>query len=265
MHQRPLAPNIPRRGRAERLCPGAAQPAGGEEGAEETTLHGVTLVDDYYWLRDKGTPEVIAYLEAENAYTDAGMKHTAALQETLYKEMLGRIKESDQQVPAREGGYWYYTRTEQGKKYPIFCRRKGTLDAPEEVYLDQNALADGEEVPRARRPRRQPRRHEAHLPGGPHGVPRIHAVRQGPRDREDPRVDTEGLERHRVGQRQQDDLLHDRGRGQARRHRVAPCPRHAARAGRQGVHRANVLFNVGVGRSLSGKYIVIGAQLHPSE
>ncbi len=107
------------------------------------TLHGVTLTDDYNWLRDKEAPEVTAYLNAENAYTDAGLKHTTALQETLYKEMLGRIKESDQDVPVRDGDYWYYARTEQGKAYPIFCRRKGSLDAPEEIYLDQNALAEG--------------------------------------------------------------------------------------------------------------------------
>ena len=108
-----------------------------------TTLHGVTLTDDYHWMRDKGSPEVTAYLEAENAYTEAGMKHTAALQETLYAEMLGRIKESDQQVPYRDGDYFYYTRTEEGKGYPIYCRKKGSLDAPEEVFLDQNALAEG--------------------------------------------------------------------------------------------------------------------------
>ena len=110
---------------------------------KQTTLHGVTLVDEYHWLRDKGSPDVTAYLEAENAYTDAGMKHTVALQETLYNEILGRIKESDQQVPVRRGGYFYYSRTEKGKNYPIFCRKKGSLDAPEEVYLDQNALAEG--------------------------------------------------------------------------------------------------------------------------
>ena len=110
---------------------------------KQTTLHGVTLVDDYHWLRDKGSPDVTAYLEAENAYTDAGLKHTAALQETLYNEILGRIKESDQQVPVRRGDYFYYSRTEKGKNYPIFCRKKGSLDAPEEIYLDQNALAEG--------------------------------------------------------------------------------------------------------------------------
>src|SRR5687768_14615270 len=91
---------------------------------KQTTLHGVTLVDHYHWLRDKGSADVTAYLEAENAYTDAGMKHTAALQETLYNEILGRIKESDQQVPVRRGDYFYYSRTEKGKNYPIFCRKK---------------------------------------------------------------------------------------------------------------------------------------------
>jgi oligopeptidase B len=100
-------------------------------------------VDNYNWLRDKGNPEVIKHLEAENAYTAARMKHTEPLQETLYKEILGRIKESDSAVPYLDNGYWYYTRTEQGKGYPIYCRKKGTLDAPEQVILDQNALADG--------------------------------------------------------------------------------------------------------------------------
>jgi oligopeptidase B len=108
-----------------------------------TTLHGDTLVDNYHWLRDKGNPDVIKHLEAENAYTAARMKHTEALQETLYKEMLGRIKESDSAVPYLKDGYWYYTRTEQGKSYPIFCRKQGTLEAPEQIILDQNALAAG--------------------------------------------------------------------------------------------------------------------------
>jgi len=107
------------------------------------TLHGHILVDNYYWLREKQNPEVMAYLQAENAYTAAGMKHTEALQEQLYRELLGRIKETDQAVPYRSHGYWYYTRTEQGKSYPIFCRKRGTLSAPEEVILDQNALAAG--------------------------------------------------------------------------------------------------------------------------
>src|SRR5205823_8176354 len=94
-------------------------------------------------LREKQNPEVLAYLEAENAYTAAGMKHTEALQEQLYREMLGRIKETDLTVPYRNNGYWYYNRTEQGKPYPIYCRKKGSLDAAEDVILDQNALAQG--------------------------------------------------------------------------------------------------------------------------
>jgi oligopeptidase B len=107
------------------------------------TLHGVVRVDNYFWLREKTNPEVIAYLEAENAFTAQGMNHTEALQQRLYQEMLGRIKETDQAVPTLDQGYWYYTRTEQGKSYPIFCRRKGSMSAPEEVILDQNALAQG--------------------------------------------------------------------------------------------------------------------------
>jgi oligopeptidase B len=107
------------------------------------TLHGDVRVDNYFWLREKQNPEVMAYLQAENAYTAAGMKHTEGVQEQLYRELLGRIKETDLSVPYLWHGYWYYTRTEQGKSYPIFCRKRGTVSAPEEVILDQNALAAG--------------------------------------------------------------------------------------------------------------------------
>ena len=107
------------------------------------TLHGEVRVDDYFWLREKTNPEVTTYLEAENAYTTQKMKHTEALQDKLYQEMLGRIKETDLSVPVFDTGWWYYSRTEQGKNYPIFCRKRGSLSAPEEVYLDQNALAEG--------------------------------------------------------------------------------------------------------------------------
>jgi len=108
-----------------------------------TEVHGVKLSDDYFWLRDKKNPEVISYLEAENAYTDAMTKGTAALQEQLYKEMLGRIKETDTNVPWPLGGYLYYTRTEQGKQYPVYARRKGSMSAPEQVLLDLNEMAKG--------------------------------------------------------------------------------------------------------------------------
>src|SRR6266540_288747 len=106
-------------------------------------LHGDKREDDYFWLREKDDPEVVAYLNAENAYTDRVMKPTEALQEALYAEMLGRIKEDDASVPYRRGGHFYYSRTEKGKQYSIHCRKAGSLDAAEEVVLDLNVLAEG--------------------------------------------------------------------------------------------------------------------------
>lgn len=105
------------------------------------TVHGETRVDEYSWLRDRSDPEVIAYLEAENSYTGALMRHTEGLQEQLYQEMRGRIKETDLSVPERIDDYLYYSRTETGSQYPIFCRKRGSLVAPEEILLDQNTLA----------------------------------------------------------------------------------------------------------------------------
>lgn len=109
-----------------------------------TELHGHKLVDNYFWLRDKKNPEVRAYLEAENAYTEAVMKPTQPLQKKLYDEMLSHIKETDVEVPYKEGAYFYYSRTEAGKQYSIRCRKRGSLDAPEEVVLDINELAKGQ-------------------------------------------------------------------------------------------------------------------------
>ncbi|PMB18134.1 S9 family peptidase [Fischerella thermalis] len=106
-------------------------------------LHGDKRIDNYFWMRDHQDPKTIAYLEAENAYTQAMMQHTEALQQQLYEEMLSRIKETDLSVPYRKDEYYYYSRTEEGKAYPIYCRQKGSLDAPEEVLLDQNELAQG--------------------------------------------------------------------------------------------------------------------------
>ena len=108
-----------------------------------TEIHGERRVDDYHWLREKENPAVRAYLEAENAYTDAVMKPSEGFQQALYAEMLGRIQETDEYVPYRRGGFFYYSRTEQGKQYPIYCRRKGSLEAEEEVTLDLNRLAEG--------------------------------------------------------------------------------------------------------------------------
>jgi oligopeptidase B len=108
-----------------------------------TEINGHTLKDDYFWLRDKSNPEVIKHLEAENAYTTEMMKPTVAFQDALYNEMLGRIKQTDLSVPSRNGAYYYYSRTEEGKQYPYLCRKKGSLDAPEELILDLNKMAEG--------------------------------------------------------------------------------------------------------------------------
>jgi oligopeptidase B len=107
------------------------------------SIHGQTWTDNYFWLRERNNPEVIAYLEAENAYLAAMMAHTADLQETLYQEMRGRIKETDLTVPYPKGEYLYYDRTEEGKQYPIYCRKPLSAAAEEEVLLDQNELAEG--------------------------------------------------------------------------------------------------------------------------
>src|ERR1700681_3109568 len=108
--------------------------------AKIDTLHGEVRTDNYFWIRNKSDPQVISYLNAENAYTAAKMKHTEALQKKLYDEMLGRIKETDLSVPSLDHGYWYYNRTEKGKNYPIHLRKKESLTAPEEVILDENIL-----------------------------------------------------------------------------------------------------------------------------
>ncbi len=104
---------------------------------------GDTRVDDYFWLREKTSPEVTAYLKAENDYTQTVLGPMKDFQETLYKDMLSRIKETDENVPYRKGDYWYYSRTETGKQYSIHCRKKNSLEAPEEVILDLNELAKG--------------------------------------------------------------------------------------------------------------------------
>ena len=107
--------------------------------------HGDVRIDEYSWLREKENPEVISYLEAENAYAKARMAHTDELQKTLYEEMLGRIKEDDSGVPWRKGEWLYYDRTEEGKSYPIQCRRRGSMSAPEQILLDENELAGDSE------------------------------------------------------------------------------------------------------------------------
>ena len=107
--------------------------------------HGDERIDDYYWLRERTDPDVLAYLEAENAYTEQEMAHTETLQSTLYTEMRARIQEADQTVPEEWGGYCYYERTEEGRQYPIHCRKRVGVDSGEEILLDENELATGHE------------------------------------------------------------------------------------------------------------------------
>jgi oligopeptidase B len=121
----------------------ALQPPVAKKDPHVTRIHGDTLTDDYYWLRNKGNPEVESYLHAELAYAEAFMKPTQALQQKLYDEMLSRIQQTDIDVPFLDRGYFYFTRTQEGKQYPIYCRKKGSLEAPEEVILDVNQLAEG--------------------------------------------------------------------------------------------------------------------------
>ena len=123
---------------AQRLAPPVAPAI-----EHQQVRHGETVTDNYFWLREKSNPEVIKYLEAENAYTAAITKDLQPFADALYKEMLARIKQTDLSVPVRRGSYLYYSRTEEGKQYPIHCRRKGSMQAPEEVLLDLNELAKG--------------------------------------------------------------------------------------------------------------------------
>ncbi|HTR81915.1 MAG TPA: S9 family peptidase [Bacteroidota bacterium] len=106
-------------------------------------IHGDVRIDNYSWLREKNSPDVVSYLEAENSYTESVMKPTEALQAKLYKEILDRTKQTDLSVPYKFGDYWYYTRTIEGNQYPIYCRKRGSMSAEEEITLDLNALSAG--------------------------------------------------------------------------------------------------------------------------
>ncbi len=124
--------------------PVAATPPVAKKVRTENRINGGNLVDDYRWLREKPNPEVAQYLEAENAYTDAVMKPTEALQKKLYDEMVSHIKETDVNVPYKDGDYFYYSRWEAGKQYQIYARKKGSLEAAEQLTVDVNELAKGE-------------------------------------------------------------------------------------------------------------------------
>ena len=120
-----------------------ARPPVAPERPKILEAHGDRRVDPYYWLREKGSAEVNAYLEAENEYADAVMAPAAELQETLYREIVGRVQETDYSAPTFFKGWWSYTRTVEGLDYEIYCRRRGSMESPEEVLLDANELATG--------------------------------------------------------------------------------------------------------------------------
>ena len=110
----------------------------------ELEAHGDKRIDDYFWLKERDDPEVIAYLEAENAHTESKMQPMAGLRKQLFDEMKARIKEDEESAPYKHGDYYYYVRYRKGGEYPIYVRRRGSLDAPEEILLDVNAIADDE-------------------------------------------------------------------------------------------------------------------------
>jgi len=110
---------------------------------KELTIHGDTRIDNYYWLRERENPEVISYLEAENSYRESVMKDTEGFQKDLFDEIIGRIKQTDESVPYRKNGYYYYTRYVEGKEYPVYCRKKGSMEAREEILANVNEMAVG--------------------------------------------------------------------------------------------------------------------------
>lgn len=117
------------------------KPPRAEKIKKELTIHGDTRIDNYYWLKERDNPKIINYLIAENNYTDSVLKDVNPLRSKLFNEIIGRIKQEDQSVPYRDNGYFYYTRYEEGKEYPVYCRKKDNLDSPEEIMLNVNEMA----------------------------------------------------------------------------------------------------------------------------
>lgn len=110
---------------------------------QQLTMHGHTRTDNYFWLKERENPEVLAYLQAENAYTDAMTAQTKEMQDALFTEMKSRIREKDESVPYKYDDYYYYVRYEEGREYPLHCRKKGSMDAAEELIIDENERAEG--------------------------------------------------------------------------------------------------------------------------
>ena len=110
---------------------------------KELVIHGDKRIDEYYWMNKRDDEKVIDYLNSENSYRDEFMKDYKGLEEELFQEIKSRIKEDDSSVPYFDNGYYYYTRYEKNKQYPIYCRKKGDLDAKEEILIDANIMSEG--------------------------------------------------------------------------------------------------------------------------
>jgi len=119
------------------------QPPHAAKLAHQIEIHGDTIVDDYFWLRDRDNPQVMEYLKAENEYTAQVLEPHAELRESLFQELKARVKEDDLSVPVKKDDYYYYSRVAAGKQYAIHCRKLGDLNSPEEIILDENQLAEG--------------------------------------------------------------------------------------------------------------------------
>ena len=209
--------------------PGTTQPSGGQEGAEKTDAPRrdargqLPLAAREGGARGHGVPR-----RGERLHRGRDRTPRRAAGDALQGD--ARTHQGDRTSRCRARGRLLVLHAHRERKgVSDLLPPEGLAHAPEEVYPRSERARRGQEVPRARRPGCQSGRHEADLPGGPDGVSRVHAVRQGSRLRQDSRVDPEGVERHRVGQRQQDVFLHDARRGQARQHRLAARHRHAQR------------------------------------
>ena len=191
--------------------PGPTPPVA-QKKAQTLEAHGDVRVDDYYWLRERTNPEVLAYLEAENAYTEAVLADTAVLRAELFEELKNRIEPDDSTVPVRYNDYYYLTRYEGELEYPIYCRRKGSLDAPDEVILDVNQVAEGHDILLGPQPGGEPGRDAVGVGGGHRRPAQVHDPRHRPGDRRAARRRSLRCHRQfRLGQRQSDALLHATG------------------------------------------------------
>ncbi len=126
------------------ICYLLMQPPHAAKLAHQIEIHGDTIVDDYFWLRDRDNPQVMAYLNAENEYTEQILAPHAELRESLFQELKARVKQDDNSVPVKKDGYYYYSRVAAGQQYTIHCRKQGDLTSPEEIILDENQIAEGQ-------------------------------------------------------------------------------------------------------------------------